>query len=306
MKKSLFAFLCGLLTIPVCGSAQVYTHALAPDPSVWLTDIYNGPYGNSTSCPPHSYCYSYAYFLLGDTVLSGIAHKKLYKSDSLVFFNNGVTQYYTQRDTVKKYMGGIREDSTHEILYINTPALGRDTVMYNFNLHPGDTIKPSYIGLNGFIVKSIDSVRYGTIWYKQINTTCGVYFVKSVGTGTGFLEGAGCFMEGGAFLRCFTPGVSRISQSSCGAFPLGIDAKDEHPPFLIIGPNPSHGVFQAHNRTTGPMHFTISDVQGRTIQSGLKSGADFEFNLNTEPAGVYFLRRWEKTGATYTCKLSVY
>jgi len=64
---------------------------------------------------------------------------------------------------------------------------------------------------------------------------------------------------------------------------------------VVVFPNPSNGIFNLRSQLPLNDTFTIRDVNGRILTSGVCIGIDSQVNLSSFPAGIYFLKIADST-----------
>jgi hypothetical protein len=217
-----------------------------------------------------------------------------------------------------EYWGGIREDSMKRV-YFTTSGMTGETLLYDFSLGIGDTIKA--FGPVG-IVSFIDSISIGGQYRRRLN------FRTPHGTAWPFgawIEGLGNSALGGllnspmaqptcdcaANLICFRQnGVwlyhNPHQTTDCFGATLRINEVTPVSALTII-PNPVNGT--AHIHITGSQTFTRLIVYG--LNGNLVLNADVtnkrEFVLNSSglPAGLYCYRLYHENGLGLTGKFSI-
>lgn len=144
----------------------------------------------------------YQYTMEGDTIFSSVTYKKIFRTG----YTNNSFCYYGPFG----YIGSIREDNNKHI-YLRLPNSNSDTLIYDFNLSVGDTVK-SYLNYNcidPITVISIDSILIQTTYRKRLNLygiTCGVMdvsIIEGIGSTRGLLDYTPTFESVGT-LECFS------------------------------------------------------------------------------------------------------
>lgn len=182
----------------------------------------------------------FQYIMNGDTVIGTTTYKKLY--DSGVYYGSCTPMSFGSINL-------IYEDSAKHIFmrYFNTNT---DTLLYDFNLNVGDTVKGLLVGnCNPTIVTSIDSILIHSSYRKRFNYSNQSYpciamgsIIEGIGGTQGLLEpifdGESWFV-----LDCFTlrgqtiypdtisncpmvvPGISTTNKKEC--FPKLIEQSNQ-------------------------------------------------------------------------------
>lgn len=232
----------------------------------------------------------------GDTVIGMTTYQKIYQS--------GVS--YDQMCYILPlgYIGCIREDLSKHI-YLRLPQSNSDTLIYDFNLTVGDTVKGYVANCDTIIVDSIDSVLIQSNYRKRFNcsshTTSFCFANCSIIEGIGGTQGLLCPMgnyESFFYLDCFNLYGQTIYPDTITSCPLIVAGIEHHSEILFsIFPNPSKDFvkiqFNQNIISTTP-NFTIelSDVTGKIIRT--EDYPKVENSINIEkgnlPDGIYFFK----------------
>lgn len=159
----------------------------------------------------------FQYIMNGDTIIGSNTYKKIYKTG--VAYDQGC--YITSWG----YDGAIREDSNKHIFLRWTNS---DTLLYDFNLNVGDTVK-GYLANNCYaiVVDSIDSVLVQTSFRKRFN--CSTHNASFCFSNISIIEGIGgtqgllCPMGGAEsrfVLDCFALNGQTIYPDTITSCPL--------------------------------------------------------------------------------------
>lgn len=234
------------------------------------------------------------YYMAGDTVIDGTAYKIIGQSVSGDFEGCSCS--------IPEDVGAgfLREDTAAHKVYWRFPGASSDTLLYDFTLELGDTLRGLY-GNTGlcseaiFTVQSIDSVLVGNGYRRRINFSdvdidpCNpTSIIEGVGATTGLTS---CYATPASFgisLRCFTVGDSLLYLApcgpdlvACGELPLGITANGRFgKPDLTVTPNPSAALFHL-SQPAGKI--TLFNAMGRLLFRTHGSTID----LGAHPPGVY-------------------
>jgi len=186
--KNQFIIISILLFAFKIGYGQTNIYHPFPDSSFWRVDAW--AMDNFTGCQEDYY---YDYYFDGDTIIDGSLHKKLFRSPVLIIRQGGGTPCYVWPwATFSGYMGAIRDDSVSNKSFFVFPDQNNDTLLFDYNLAVGDTIK-GYLSANCTMkINSIDSAFVGTQSRKKWNfTTCNEdagYFIQGIGSNNGLIE----------------------------------------------------------------------------------------------------------------------
>jgi hypothetical protein len=225
MKKllsSLFIVFCLLDYHSSVAQVNVY-HPFPDSNAVWCDSV-------GLNQAHTFYCGILNYTLAGDTIVNGIIYHQLNKQEQSFLVNNSWCYPNMPNPFDKGYVGAIRQDVVHRKVYFLAPSSKVDSLLYDFSLNVGDTLR-TYIAqvcLSPVIVTSIDSVLIGSNYRKRwtinesgcmtmgeiiegIGSTFGLlYIMVSYGSNA---EGAG---EAVSNLYCF-------SQNNQSLYPNYID-----------------------------------------------------------------------------------
>jgi hypothetical protein len=243
-------------------------------------------------------------FIKGDTII-GCKYSKLYLTGYK--FHNGY-YYGSTYDSVRYcnyYIGGLREDTSKKVFYIDTN--GTERLLYNFNLQIGDSIDLGAghdYQLYSF-VQSIDSVFIFNKFRKGFNLVQNVCYpyntalIEGIGTDYGIL---GSHINPGydAFCQSFSDLLKAYFYDSTnvyGSEPTAVltDCEDIgiqeiFPDSIIkIFPNPTNKSLTIENI---PKQATIEffNIQGQIIlQQQLQQGT-IDFDISRLAKGIYILR----------------
>ncbi len=274
MKRYLLIILLSLHFINAKAQAWIY-HPMPDSNAVWRVDWYTG-----SACPPMSLFASYQYTIEGDTTIGIYTYKKIYAS--------GINNICNGPLYLNLYEGAMRQDILNKKVYFKCPGNYNDTILYDFNLNIGDTIKhllqcyPSS-GLPA-IVASIDSVLVGATFHKCFNCTDGTRIIEGVGSTAGLIEEHLPF-ENEFDLICFSHDTD-IYPSTTSSCPLvqntiGIREINHLNDELRIVPNPIN--------TEGIIEFTngndiIKDIE---IYSTIGVKVIWDTNVNKSKYTLY-------------------
>lgn len=162
---------------------------------------------------------------------------------------------------------------------------GTDQLLYEFDLHTGDTLPPSWNNWSNTItVTGVDSVLVGTEMrarYALANSWAS-YLVEGVGSSHGLLEPVTDFFDCGYTLECF--GVENVPCS----INMGISATPG-PVQPAVFPNPGTDGFTL-TLTPGPHTITLFDATGRMVLQRSAQGPRHEFHADKLPSGIYLMK----------------
>ena len=255
------------------------------------------------------------YYVNGDTIVNGKKYKKLNTSGGYSFIPNGPpdSTWYCY-DSLYCL---LREDTSTRKVYVCFPNYTKDTLLYNFNLHVGDTLRQTYIKRWGDTetVKAIDSVLVGSTYRKQFlialnNYSNNVVFdslIEGIGSSEGLLELMVPPFESGSWMDCFTDSTVQFSYGAtypCNIFhkchDAGIAAVGKPETSVSVYPNPSSGnyKFQITNYAMQKVNIEVFNVLGEKVYSKFTvHNSPFTIDLSSNPNGIYLYRITSENGA---------
>jgi hypothetical protein len=300
MKKTIIPFLI-LLCFQVSFNLKAQNGYLDNNP-IWVVHRTKIP---PLSNPSHN-CDTYYYFK-GDTNISGHTyHKQFYKELCTEHWNPGPTFYYNYSDTVHPcYL----RDTLRQIRYWDL-TYGGDSVLYDFDLHVGDSIFPSsWTGQDcGRIITEIDSIPVSNSFRKRFTyqDTSGFnypeYLYEGIGWETGLFPNTWfCSSVSDVWiyqLTCYSvsdtiwfPNYNPVFPCAAPDFTVGI--KETQAPFdnVLISPNPfifkTTITFNEEQKNTS---LRIFDVVGQEIKAINFTGKELTIEQAGMKAGIYFIQ----------------
>lgn len=245
------------------------------------------------------------YYLYGDTAISSVAYKKVYRRtgyksacfDTVINYSPFVLYAALRDDTLNK--------KVYTILFQNqngTPCLtNQEFMLYDFDLQVGDSIKT-----NDWCILSVDeeiiSANYTTTFsipnvknFELGNNLNGLYLYEGIGSFLGLYE----------MIWISVSGVQQVLVDYCrGGCDLttSINEKSNLQEELNLYPNPSDGIFNIElPSVTDELQVTIYNLSGQQIES-LSIKGKGSIDISKQPNGVYFIKAVQKNDVT-TLKL---
>ena len=293
-------FRCSLLSVAIVvaprTNAQFNVYHPFPDS--------NAVWGMGAGCTDWN-CGTYRYvqdYIAGDTVIDGNAYKNIGQSVSI--------DYEGCSCTIPEDLGEgfLREDTAARKVYWRFPGSTADTLLYDFTLELGDTLRGLY-GNSGmcsstvFTVQSIDSVPVGSSYRKRINFTsidfdsCSpTSIIEGVGSTTGLTT---CYATPTSFairLDCFTVGDSLFylapcgtTSLACGNLPSGVsDGAGFADKLIAFHPNPTAGIMKLVCHFSQPsLDLLIYDVTGKAVYRNHISQEQSTIDITALGKGIY-------------------
>jgi hypothetical protein len=312
MKKFLF-FL--LLIISVSSRAQTSVYHSFPDSAFWRVDIlvYSPMDGGCMAT------YYFHYYVSGDTLINSSVHKKIYKSFVLLT-STGSASPCDPIPSIEDsgYVGALKEDSILNRTFFVLPNYTNDTLLYDYNLIAGDTVK-GFIGLNCMtILSSVDSVLINGQYRKRWNgTACGgnpnEYIIEGIGTSYGFIERFSGSPNTQSFGRLVcvkdttnTLFVSTYSSAiGCQLIYSG-ESEISQENNVTISPNPFHSFATLRmNQDFENSLLNIYDAFGRLVSQKKNKSQTSIISREGLPNGIYFYQIKNNKGNVITGKLMI-
>ncbi len=277
-----------------CINLSSQTNIYHPFPE--LNAEWNVSQVSPTSCKHIKYVINGA-----DTIVQGKTYHKITKTEvSYTQFINGTCNYNSIINVVTDYAGAIKNDSLAKKIYYVIPNTNTDTLLFDFTLNVGDTIKTyitSTCGNRKVLV--IDSVLVGGIYHKRWNTTAcyfggqNVQFIEGMGSNLGLIEripSTGIYNTIGT-LNCFSKNAQSLyptsSSSNCPLITSvkNYDSEINEQIFITSIGKAINIKQESHNYTS----YSIYSITGNIISKGKIEDSDVIINLNEAPNGIYIL-----------------
>ena len=260
----LLVFLITTLTL----TAQSYL-PMAVDSSYWLlSDNYN--------------CRNFGlisderrvdYYLYGDTTISSINYKKVYRRTGYKSFcGDTIPPSYSPF----QLYGVMRDDTLNKKVYAilfqnlngTSCPINQEFMLYDFDLQVGDSIKT-----NDWCILSVDEEIIST----NHTTTFSISNVKNfqlgnILNGLYLYEGIGSFLGLYEMIWISVSGVQQVLVDYCrGSCDLitTIDEKNKLQEQVSVYPNPSINYFVIKNTMEIPLEYVVYSIDGKQIQTGI-------------------------------------
>lgn len=251
---------------------------------------------SSTACKHIKYVINGA-----DTTVQSKTYHKITKTEvSYAQFTNGTCDYNSIVNVVTDYAGAIRNDSLAKKVYYVIPNTNTDTLLFDFSLNVGDTIK-TYIATtcSNRKVLVIDSVLVGGIYHKRWNTTeCyfggqNVQFIEGVGSNLGLIEripSLGIYNTIGT-LNCFSKNTQSLyptsSSSNCPLITSVKNYNSEINEQVFI--NSFNKTINIKQESYSYKNYIIYSTTGSIISKGNIDSSNVMISLNEAIDGIYFI-----------------
>lgn len=311
MKKALpFFAICFSLTV----NAQVVPYVPFPDSNAVWREYYVYYDGICTL-----YEHSYRLEIKGDTSFNGYTYHKIYRTDSTLVWSvfppcNSFPSWTYYADAL---VYAIREDTTKKI-WLNTAFQGPDTLLYDFNMTIGDTLKNQFNSQVN-IVAGIDSVlmggqfrrRYLLNHYPSPPPVNQSYIIEGIGSTYGLTNFIEPFFESGGRLLCFFQNGQLLysdSMVTACSYALGLnEANAAVFSHAKIYPNPFHSsaLIELPQSNQVPAYFFMYDQYGRIVESCVIHSQRKLLSRNNMPSGMYYYQIIDNNGNLHTGKLII-
>lgn len=193
----------------------------------------------------------YHYLVIGDTLIGLNNYIKLESAGNVYYnFNPNIPQFYN-----RGYVGAYRNDTlAKKVYYISKDSID-ESLLYDFNLLPGDTIKgymdqlaKDQFGTAFFaVIDSVDSVlinnSYRKRWLYHTSDNWGVIWnggeiIEGIGSNYGLLEGLLPMFDNNGYLVCHSHnGIGIYGSNPCELI-TSIEQNVENMENFNVNPNP--------------------------------------------------------------------
>jgi hypothetical protein len=233
------------------------------------------------------------YYLYGDTTISSINYKKVYRRTGYkAFCGDTIPPSYSPF----QLYGVMRDDTLNKKVYAilfqnlnGTPCpINQEFMLYDFDLQVGDSIKTNdwcLLGSNAEITQiqqtNIYSINTTEYWVSFYNSNPHLSFYQGIGYGPFDLMFQNV-NAGGLGLYQYCRGGCDIA--------LGLGNKTFLPTEITISPNPNNGIFNIALPTVkDEIQVSIYNLSGQQIKNiTLKDKGIID--ISKQPNGVYFVK----------------
>jgi hypothetical protein len=308
MKHLLLSLIIFLTANVSHGQSNSY-HAF-PDSAFWRVDMHC-QYAQ-TNCDEYYY---YAYHFGGDTLLNGSMHKKIMRDSVVLVGIGGPPCLLFPWASFTGYMGALKEDPINNKTFLVWPGHSNDTLLYDYNLTIGDTLK-GFLSNNCIMtVTTIDSVLLGAEYRKRWNfNTCNEgpgYIIQGIGSQNGLIERINssgfCFSQ----LVCVNDSnnfMFYVNSSAVGCYLIFTELNPKiHTSDFTIYPNP----FSRHTTIQTEVYLnnatlTLHNLQGQTVKKiNHIYGHTITLDRDNLPCGLYFLKLTQENKVIATKKVVI-
>lgn len=280
MKKNLLLFPSLLLLLLVYSSfaqTNIY-HPFPEDRAAWLSHRYWAGTKFIDQFEIH-----------GDTTLEGVQYKKIYNT-----YGSSI-----------EYIGGFRQNIAQKKVYIRY-KFSPETLMHDFDLQVGDTLKDYYSMKDTVTVTSIDSILIGTNYHKvfRLKNKNPLYLmgflIEGVGNSGGFGAKYDYISTNEYRLLCFSVNnvklYSTANTSGCNLV-LGIGDILDNMISIGVFPNPTADAVTLSIDCKDNFSIDVKNNVGQTLyRASQLHQSSFQLDLNTYPAGIYYVQLQDGKG----------
>jgi len=298
-------FLLSMAFVLLCeseASAQTNVYHPFPDSAFWRVDYYKQPF-QMDWCFKHYY---FHYYIFGDTIINSKIYKKIFRSNVLTNVPGCSAYGQPPASPPSGYVGSIRDDSAANKTYFIFKNTNTDSLLYDYNLKVGDTIKGAlYLPPIKSFVQSIDSVlirgKYRRRWNLDTCINFSPYIIEGIGASVGLIEPL-CTNAIDFMIRnliCVNDSAGTIFNSGYSSL-IGcnlVSSVNEDSFFeniFSVFPNPSTGKFTIQSsdpsislRATAVEIYNLFGEQ--VYHTQIFKSSNCQIDLSSQPCGVYFL-----------------
>ena len=250
-------------------------------------------------------------YLNGDTTINSLLYHKIY-SEGGIIYNPWPLGFPPPPPFIVPpvfagsggYNGAIREDSSKHVFFFpanqNPPI--HEYLLYDFNLHVGDTLSDTLYNIQNpfvkIVVNSIDSIFDGFVFRKTYNLNSSIYYasiIEGIGNTRGLTYSLLPFFEDWAGLICFSenniPKFNNLDYNFCSLTGIGeINPTDKT--LFNLSPNPTTEILNIKSKQPilFPLQLFVMDMQGKLItQKIIYNNDDLSLNVKTLENGAYLI-----------------
>jgi hypothetical protein len=248
-------------------------------------------------------CEHFQYNLSGlDTLIQSVSYKQIIKTKVTYQLytsgpNTGMCNWCCASSPVVTYAGCIRNDSLAKKVYYVIPNANKDTLLYDFSLNVGDTLK-TFITTQCSPVKInyIDSVLIGSSYRKQwhvVNCLFGytTKIIEGIGSDFGLLEQMS-HLQKVSSLNCYSEQAITLypnnNSANCPSLTTGIENIIHD--IIKIFPNPTKNNITISQAESTFKKYEIYDINGRLVSENKINGIIQKVDLTGYAEGMYIVK----------------
>lgn len=230
------------------------------------------------------------YSLLGDTTISSINYKKVFKYIS--------------------YAGALREDN--KIIYFVPDTSSTEYLLYNFNLNVGDSIFHPYGGAvctnDTVVVWNVDSVMASDGYHRRLWFNSDAQWIEGIGAVYYLLEPCNVLcVSGNDYLECISTDSSLNYPSGYLSCMVSVPELNTENSKISINPNPfSDNATINIGREFYNSTVLIFDILGNIVRKYFISEQNaIELNRLNLKSGIYSIQLTNSKGNTVSEKIVI-
>jgi len=241
---------------------------------------------------------NYQYYTNGDTIINSTDYFKLYRYGF-------VRWSIPQVDTINDYIGAIRNNESRQVILVNAEDTAQ-SIIYDFNLQVGDTIKIGYGSEDNLIVRTIDSIEFCGKYYRRFNLLhyseiINQTLIEGIGSNAGLIDPFIPQHENTSILECYTE-ANNTNCSNCDLLLL-FNRLFEVDLRVSILPNPCTDYVEVSS-SCELKSVLIIDLNGRMLEEyTLINDYRFRFSTKEYKCGVYIIHIEDKNNRRISQKV---
>ena len=276
-----------------CNFSSVFSQNYIPLPTAnacWI-DYNNAQYGATNT----NVCDLVRIEIVADTIINNTTYQILKRTTES---RNGIFNFpcstFVSLYTDTLFM---RNDSVNKKVFIRTPYLNADSLLYDFNISVGDTIKESFQYQNHsgsfVLVVAKDSILVSTKYHKRFKlihqlSLDSIFLIEGIGSSRGLLNTYDLFPSSTYELQCFNENglsVFPTFASNCNVL-TSIEINSQEKSTISITPNPAKDILNIESP------HPIESVQVINLQGQIIKEFDYpatSFDISELDQGLYVL-----------------
>jgi len=292
--KTLLLIIFSAITFATHAQTSIY-HPFPDSDAVWNAVYY---YGDHVICWDEIH---YSYVFGNDTVIASRSYHKI-----MIPFAINISSVPCGSYVPVGYQGAIRQDTTTEKVYFVEQYSTTEQLLYDFNLHVGDTLK---YGISKWApcaqypdtVTTIDSILIGNTYRKQFTFSGYMSYyqlIEGIGSTNGLLElPCPSRIEEGLRLNCFQQnGITLYPDSTitCDIISSVNDLSEKNIS-ITLSPNPATNLLTITTTSAQPSQIILFDIASRQLIQQKFNGSVI-LNIENLAKGVYLYEVRSETG----------
>jgi hypothetical protein len=285
----------GLITVLLFSSLS-YTQVNYPIPQDGTSEwrIWRSTWDPLTSIVQSS---DFRVFVSGDTTINGKVYSVLLNSGLKTYEYQGITNTWSFEN---EFYAFIRTDSARTFVSFFGE---QEQLLYDFTLHPGDTLPETIINHGTVVISSIDSVLAGDKYLKRFNIYDSIYedlishwYIEGIGHENGLIEPMYMMLDNGWLFECYAEnGIPVLPEGSDCDLTVAINEEAVNDQEVSVYPNPSTGIINVayNNNFEKDVQLKVVGILGNVLINNtwqLSNGLNIKaFDLTKASKGLYFV-----------------